>query len=953
MQSLSFLIPRSPAYFFYAIGLAAAVFGAAALIVWHSGATPFYAIQRVPYGTSVGLLLYGIAVVALGLRRYALASVFGSALIALAGARLIEYFSKTNLELKFFFSHYGVASEPHRTGALTALSFVLLGTALITLARKNRGKPAFIAVSLIATAVLAISLTTLVGSMSEHYGAYDWLQFDRLQIPTALLLLVLSASLIGFVFLAQEEHGISITRWAPLAVGFGIFVGALHLWQALVVWEARQIQQDITWAASGINSNLKSRLKEQADILERLTSRWEIYEPTEQQWHADVRATLRGSHFAGIAWLDKNLQLRWSSQPANKLVAPAQSNGPSFSEFLKLESGETGLRIYLPVFYQGVFDGVIVGSLPMRELLREILLESQPGFSLALFDGDRLVISLNEGNLALAKRWGVEQTVALYNAEWTLRVAPAAEYLETSHSRLPETLLIAGLLVAALLAAAVFFYQSARAREIESGIANRRLARETEERRQASVALARSEARLSEIMEQARDSIISFDSEQKITRFNRAAENAFGFAAADILGLPISRLLAGALEFTSQQPREMTANRGDGSFFPAEVSISKSGAGAELTHTAVLRDISERKKIERETKEALEYYFRLFTDFPALVRRSDVSGQCDYCNEAWLKYTGRTHEEELGEDWMQDIHPDDCGLTFQTFGRAFNSRAPFEMEYRLRRRDGQYGWVHDFGKPTHDPKGEFTGYLNACYDVSARKQAQFELERSRRQLRALSAHLQTAREEEKVTLARKLHDELGSKLTALKLDLGWLTTKLPQEPAVRNKAAAMGGALDTALNAMRHMWSELRPSVLDDLGFVAALKWEVREFRKLWRIPVLVTVEPENAEAPPEIGLALYRILQEALANVALHARASQVALSFRATPDTFLLEVRDDGVGVDENLIFAVDSGGYGLSAMFERARALNGKVTVKGAPGHGTAVTAVIPRPVPKVAA
>ncbi|HET6757198.1 MAG TPA: PAS domain S-box protein, partial [Burkholderiales bacterium] len=890
MQSLSILIPRSPAYFFYAIGLAAAVFGAAALTVWHSGATPFYSIQRVPYGTSVGLLLYGIAVVALGLRRNALASVFGSALIALAGLRLIEYFSQSNLELKIFFSHYGVASEPHRTGVLTALSFVLLGTALITLARKNRGKPALIAVSLIATAVLAISLTTLVGSMSEHYGAYDWLQFDRLQIPTALLLLVLSASLIALAFFAQEEHGISITRWAPVAVGFGIFVGALHLWQALVVWEARQIQQDISRAASGAGSYLRSSVEEQVRILERLASRWEIYEPTEQQWHADARKTLPGSYFTGVAWFDKNFQLRWTSQPDNKLGTPPRNDAPSFSEFLKLDSGQTGLRVHVPVLYQGVFDGVIVGTLPIRGLLRDILLAGQPGFSLALFDRDKLIISLNEENLAFAKRWGFEQPVALYNSEWTLRVAPTAEYLEASHHRLPEALLISGLLVAALLASAVFFYQSARSREIESGIANRRLARETEERRQASVALARSETRLSEIMEQARDSIISFDSEQKITRFNRAAEKTFDLAAADVLGQPISRLLSGTSmlqAFKLQQPREMTAARGDGTTFPAEVSMSQSGPGQELVYTAVLRDISERKKIERETKEALEYYFRLFTDFPTLVRRSDVSGQCDYCNEAWLKYTGRTREEELGEGWLRDIHPDDCGLTFQTFARALNSRAPFEMEYRLRRRDGQYGWVHDFGKPTHDPKGEFTGYLNACYDVSARKQAQFELERSRRQLRALSAHLQTAREEEKVTLARKLHDELGSKLTALKLDLGWLTTKLPQEPAVRNKAAAMSGALDTALNAMRRMWSELRPSVLDDLGFVAALKWEAREFRKLWRIPVLVMVEPEDAEAPPEIGLALYRILQEALANVAVHARASQVALSFRVTPDT------------------------------------------------------------------
>jgi PAS domain S-box-containing protein len=947
VKSLSFLIPRSPAHFFYAVGITAAVFGGATLFVWHSGVTPFHAIQRVPYGTAVALVLYGLAVAALGLRRHVIANLFACALLILAGARLIEYFLISNLELEIFFSHYGVAAEPHRTGVFTALSFVLLGAAIITLARSVRGKPSLIAVSLIATAVLAISLTTLVGSMSEHHGVYDWLQFDRLQVPTALLLLVLSASLIVFVFFAQEEHGISIARWAPLAVGLGVFVGALQLWQALVVWEGRQIRHDTTWAASSINSQFRSRLNEQITMLERLAARWEIYEPTEQQWRADVRASLHDSRFFGIAWFDKNLEPRWSSLPTPAPTRPPQGQTPSFSEFFVLESGEKALHVYLPVFYQGVFDGVMVGTLGVRELLREILLEGQPGFSLALFEGDRLIISLNEDNLALTKRWGVEQTVALHSADWILRVAPASEYLEVTHARLPEALLISGLLVAVLLAAAVFFYQSARSRAVESGIANARLAQETEERRQASAALAKSEARLSGIMEHAQDAIISFDAEQKITRFNRAAEKIFRLTSGDILRQPIRRLFSSAEGdiAQSQQPREMTANRGDGTPFAAEVAVSQSIVGEELVYTAVLRDISERKKIERETKDAMEYYFTLFTDFPTLVRRSDVSGQCDYCNEAWLNYTGRSQDEELGAGWMQGVHPDDAELCFQTLARAFNARLPVEVEYRLRRHDGQYGWIHDFGRPTHDPKGVFTGYLNACYDVSARKQAQLQLERSRKQLRALSAHLQTVREEEKVNLARQLHDELGSKLTALKLDLGWLTSKLPQEPAVRNKATAMGSALDTALSAMRRMWSGLRPSVLDDLGLVAALKWEAREFRKLWRIPVLVHVEPEDAEVPSEIALALYRILQEALTNIAVHAKASQVTLSFRETADSWVLEVRDDGIGVDESRIFAADSGGYGLSAMLERAHALNGAVTVKRAPGSGTAVTAVIP--------
>lgn len=934
------LLPRLPGWFFCAAGLAAAVFGAGALVVWHYGATPLFAVQAVPYGTAAGLMLYGFAVAAITARRYAVANALAAALLAVAGTRLFEWALKTNFQIELFISPYGISPEPNRTSVLTALSFVLLGTALITLARRQRGKPSLIAASLIATAVLAISLTTLVGSLSEHYGIYDWLRFDRVRIPTALMLLILSASLIVFVFSARDDRGVSIARWAPLAAGLGVFVGALLLWQALFLWERQQIRQDITWAASAVNSHLRSQLKEQVTILERFAARWSIYEPTEQQWRADVRATMQRSHFLAIAWFDRNLQHRWGSSPGRIPIRPALAQAPSFSDFFVLDSGEVAVQINVPVYYQGAFDGVNSGTLAVRELLREIMLESQPGFSLALFDGEKHIISINEQSPELAHRWGVEQTIALYDAQWTLRVAPAAEYLEIAHARLPEAVLVSGLLVAMLLAAAVFFYQSARSRAIN-------LARETEERRHAGLALAQSESRLSGIMEHAQDAIISFNSGGKVTRFNRSAEKLFGFASGDTLGQPIERLLPGAgLEAPAQLPREMIAVRFDGARFPAEVSISQSAAGNELVHTAVLRDISERKKIEQETKHAMEYYFRLFTDFPTLVRRSGLTGQCDYVNDAWLKYTGRTRDEELRAGWMQGVHPDDVELCFQTYSRAFNARSPFEMEYRLRQRDGEYGWIHDFGKPTHDLYGKFSGYLNAGYDVNARKTAQFQLERSRRQLRALSAHLQTIREEEKANLAKQLHDEFGGKLAALKLDLGWLTSKLPNEAPVREKAAGMSAALDIALNAMRRMWSELRPSVLDDLGFVAALKWEVREFRRLWRIPVLVAIEPEDAEVPSDIALALYRILQEALANIALHARASQVSLSFRASPEVWLLEVRDDGVGVDENMIFTADSGGYGLSAMFERAHALNGEVTVTGAPGRGTAVTAAIPR-------
>ncbi|MFA4861404.1 MASE3 domain-containing protein [Methanoregula sp.] len=156
-------------------------------------------------------------------------------------------------------------------------------------------------------------------------------------------------------------------------------------------------------------------------------------------------------------------------------------------------------------------------------------------------------------------------------------------------------------------------------------------------------------------------------------------------------------------------------------FTAAPIRDSK---GSIIGAVETLEDITERKKAEDAVRRSRDYYLKLFDDFPNPIWRSDTNAKCDYFNKEWLAFTGRTFEQERGDGWADGVHPDDLDRCVKTYLAAFNAREPFDMEYRLRHRDGTFHWLLDSGKPFYDPDGNFTGYLGACYDVTGRKTAE-------------------------------------------------------------------------------------------------------------------------------------------------------------------------------------------------------------------------------------
>jgi PAS domain S-box-containing protein len=240
------------------------------------------------------------------------------------------------------------------------------------------------------------------------------------------------------------------------------------------------------------------------------------------------------------------------------------------------------------------------------------------------------------------------------------------------------------------------------------------------------------------------------------------------------------------------------------------------------------------------------------------------------------------------------------------------------------------------------PGGEI---VNIYSDVTERKRAEEALRSSQQRLRLLAARIEAAREEERTATAREVHDELGQALTGLKMDLAWLKEHRTevQTNGFMERLAAAEALADSTLDGMRSLAARLRPSLLDDLGLTAAIEWQVKEFGERVGCWLDLDLTDEDIGIDRERDTAVYRILQEALTNIARHAQASRVQVSLRAIDDTLALTVADDGTGIRNEDIESVTS--MGLTGMRERAASLGGRVDISSRPEGGTRVLLRVP--------
>ncbi len=301
-----------------------------------------------------------------------------------------------------------------------------------------------------------------------------------------------------------------------------------------------------------------------------------------------------------------------------------------------------------------------------------------------------------------------------------------------------------------------------------------------------------------------------------------------------------------------------------------------------------------------------------------------------------------------------DLHPDQVvGLTLMDYFQTDDPESPpiaahrrvlagCSVTYEFTWKDRTY---QSHVEPLRDGGGEVVGCIGAALDVTERRRAEEEVQRSREQFRELARRLQSVREEEQSRIAREIHDEFGQRLTALRMELAWLGRRLGgRQAALRERVDQMIESVDATIDSLRGIAAQLRPPMLEDLGLSAAIEWLTQSFAQQTGIPCRLDGRiPERALEPARAGAA-FRIVQEALTNVARHAGAGRVTVTAQPNGSELVLLVHDDGRGITDHERHSPRS--LGLAGMRERALAVGGKVCIRRAPAGGTLVTLRLPQ-------
>ena len=370
--------------------------------------------------------------------------------------------------------------------------------------------------------------------------------------------------------------------------------------------------------------------------------------------------------------------------------------------------------------------------------------------------------------------------------------------------------------------------------------------------------------------------------------------------------------------------------------------------GAVDTHDRKLAEQALRDS-EEQLRHTLEFNRAIMANLGHGLYTVDTRGLVTYINPAAERLFGWSSAELLGRKMHDVTHyqlpdgrpfpADECaGLQVLQNGTVLS-----DHEDVFIRKDGTFfPVVCSFSPITWD--GVIVGLVVVFRDVTAQKQAEEALRRSREELRALATRLHAVREEERTVLAREIHDELSGSLTALKMDLSLLPDRAAKDHNLfLEKLSSMAGLIDRTLSRVHTIVTELRPAVLDKFGLVAAIEWQTGEFQDRSGIMCETHLPTEEIPLDPERSTAVFRILQEALTNVARHAHATKVVVDLRIEAGNLILAVRDNGKGIDEKMIYAHNS--MGLLGMRERALSFGGATEVSRLPQGGALVTARIP--------
>ena len=467
---------------------------------------------------------------------------------------------------------------------------------------------------------------------------------------------------------------------------------------------------------------------------------------------------------------------------------------------------------------------------------------------------------------------------------------------------------------------------------------------------------------------------------------NETFEKTFGYSKQEAIGKTLLELGLNPDVETLERILAELQERHSVHGIELELSTKANGSRIFLTNmdlvqihgeTYILQtdqDITESEQVLEALRDSEERFRAILSQATAGIVRKDPQGRLVFVNDAFCHMVGYTFSELVseGKTCWDLTHPDDVEENKRLFELMITEGIPFQMERRLIRRDGSILWANVSVSPVMGAAGYPVSAVGVEVDITARKQAEatlrqlnIELEsrveertaelkamnqalqKSRRRLQVLSQRLVQVQEDERRSLARELHDQVGQSLVALNLNLTIIQGEISKgytEPLGTRLADSIQLAREV-ITLVRNVMANLRPTNLDDYGLESALQSYVNEIQARYRIPVHFEKRtPPIPRLDNNIEITLLRISQEALTNIARHAQASQADLSLRLDEKQVYLTIEDNGIGIPA-LEGEKRPHSHGLKIMQERAEALEGTLHIRSAPGKGTKIEAVIP--------
>ncbi len=475
------------------------------------------------------------------------------------------------------------------------------------------------------------------------------------------------------------------------------------------------------------------------------------------------------------------------------------------------------------------------------------------------------------------------------------------------------------------------------------------------EEKLVQTALRESEGRYRTLFEATEEGVFIISEAGRVIDLNQAGRRLFGFKktaaldgyfAADFyVRQEDRRAFVKAMHQKGYVHNFETAyRRFNGTTFQALVTatLQRDEQGRPL-FMGIIRDMTERRQAEEALQESERKYRGLIETTDTGFVILDDRGKVVDANPQYVRLTGHRRLKEIihrgVEEWTLAKERAKNLDAVQACLKNGHVRG-LEITYAQPRGHTLTVEIN----ATVVPGREGDRILSLVRDITARKENELALRKSRKELRNLSEHLQALMEKEKISISRRIHDELGQQLTALKMDLFWLSRHFPEmPPPFRQKTDSMSQALDETIHTVQNICEELRPALLDNLGLIDALEWQIKQFKERTGLNFTLTISPRNPVLAQEDTTLIFRLFQEILNNVFLHAQASRVIITLKKQANLVQLAIRDNGLGITEAQIKSPRS--FGLLGMRERVDARGGKILIRGLAGKGTEVAIKIP--------